>query len=618
MSAETLSDSLAVSARQALQTYFGYDAFRPGQQDVVTHLLGGGDVLCVMPTGAGKSVCYQIPALLFTGVTLVISPLISLMSDQVRALKQAGIPAGYLNSTLTSGQYSEALRRAGAGAYKILYVAPERLSTESFRRFACRTPISFVAVDEAHCISQWGQNFRPEYLRIAEFISLLPHRPVLGAFTATATPAVKQDIVKLLELRDPFSLTTSFDRENLYFAVMHPDSRDQTLLQLLREEPDSSAIVYCSTRKTVEEVQQMLCRNGVSAARYHAGLEREERQKNQEDFLYDRCRVMVATNAFGMGIDKSDVRLVIHYNMPKDMESYYQEAGRAGRDGAPARCILLYQEKDVRVNQFLIDRGNENGELDEKTFRRLRQREMERLFLMQGYCNTTNCLRQTMLQYFGQLHSGRCGACSNCRDAGVPEDVTTAAQMILSCVIRMGERYGRQLVIHVLRGSREARVRQLGFDSLSTYGLLKRESEQRVRGMIRVLLTRGLLREEGSEYRILTVTQQGRDFLRSGEQLIERVPSGRGVAASASEAVGDEEPDPVLLEQLRVLRREIALYQSVPSFVVFTDATLRDMCRKKPRTPDQLLSVSGVGSAKAKRYGERFLNCIRAYLAAEE
>ena len=383
-----------MTKEEALKTYFGYDAFRGGQEPVIDALLSGRDAMGIMPTGAGKSVCYQIPALLLPGITLVISPLVSLMRDQVTQLVQMGVPAAYLNSTLTFKQYLLALERARAGRYKIIYVAPERLETEGFQSFAQAADISLVAVDEAHCISQWGQDFRPSYLNIPAFVEGLLRRPPVGAFTATATPEVQEDIARLLSLRNPLRITTGFNRENLYFEVRQPSDKRAALLELVRSRPGKCGIVYCSTRKAVEEVCALLRERGVSATRYHAGLEPEERQRNQEDFLYDRALVMVSTNAFGMGIDKSDVRYVIHYNMPKDLESYYQEAGRAGRDGLPSSCILLFSGQDVRTGEFLITHGEPREELDAKTAELLRERDLQRLRRMTAYCRTQRCLRQ--------------------------------------------------------------------------------------------------------------------------------------------------------------------------------------------------------------------------------
>ena len=410
---ETVTDQ----KRQILRQYFGYDAFRTGQEELIDSLLAGRDVLGIMPTGAGKSLCYQIPALMMEGITLVISPLISLMKDQVGALNEAGVHAAYLNSSLTPGQYQKALAYAAAGRYKLIYVAPERLVTEDFLRFALHARISMVAVDEAHCVSQWGQDFRPSYLKIPEFIRRLPARPVLGAFTATATAQVRDDVIRLLALNHPKVLTTGFDRPNLYFAVQNPADPYRAAREFLDGHKGDSGIIYCLTRKGVEEVCENLIRDGFLATRYHAGLSDEERRRNQDDFIYDRRRIMVATNAFGMGIDKSDVRFVLHYNMPKNIESYYQEAGRAGRDGEPADCLLFYRPQDVVTNRLFIENNRDNEELDPAAREEVMERDQERLRRMVGYCYTEGCLREYLLAYFGEKTDGPCHNCSGC-DAG--------------------------------------------------------------------------------------------------------------------------------------------------------------------------------------------------------
>ena len=465
------------SKEELLKQYFGHSAFRTGQEALIDALLDGRDVLGVMPTGAGKSVCYQIPALMLPGITLVISPLISLMKDQVAALRQAGVAAAYINSSLSYAQYLEVLRRAKGGAYKIIYVAPERLSTEDFLAFAESTELSLLAVDEAHCVSQWGQDFRPSYLKIAEFCAALPHRPPVGAFTATATDEVKRDIVKLLELREPLELTTGFDRPNLYFSVETPGSKDVWLNAFVAERREQSGIVYCATRKNVEKVCENLQNRGFEATRYHAGLEDEERRANQEDFLYDRARVMVATHAFGMGIDKSNVSYVVHYNMPKNIESYYQEAGRAGRDGAKAECVLLYAPNDVRTAKFLIENGEDNESLTEEERAAVRERDLARLIRMAGYGKTTDCLRRYILRYFGERAPLHCNNCGNCCGKMERIDITTEAQKILSGVTRVERKYrnglGATLIVRMLHGSRDQRVLELGLDELPTYGILK-------------------------------------------------------------------------------------------------------------------------------------------------
>ncbi len=595
---------------EALKTYFGHTAFREGQEAIIDSLLSGRDVLAVMPTGAGKSVCYQIPALLMRGITLVVSPLISLMKDQVGALLEAGVPAAYINSSLTPGQSRLALERAAAGRYKIIYVAPERLTTPSFLRFAQGAPIDLLAVDEAHCISQWGQDFRPSYLKIAEFVEFLGRRPVVGAFTATATKKVKEDIADTLGLRDPFCITTGFDRKNLYFAVEHPGNKLDALRALIAAEPDKSGIVYCSTRKNVEQVCDALCGWGVPATRYHAGLPDGERHANQEDFLFDRKPVMVATNAFGMGIDKSNVSYVIHYNMPKDMESYYQEAGRAGRDGSPARCTILYSGADVRTNQFLLEHSEPNPDLDEEMQAAVRERDRERLKRMTFYCTTADCLRAYILRYFGEPAADYCGACSNCETGTRTVDATADARAALGCVASLNRRFGMKLFMDILRGSKSERILRMRLDKSPHYGALHQQSEKYVRALFNTLLAQGYTALTEGEYPVLYLTRKAGGILEGAEGLTLRLPKERVHTAAVPDA---DIADPELFARLKDLRSRLAKSGRVPAYVIFTDASLRDMCRKLPRTPVEFLEVSGVGRAKMERYGRAFLEEIEAY-----
>ena len=598
--------------QNALKTYFGYSHFREGQEEIVSALLSGRDVAAVMPTGAGKSLCFQLPALMLAGVTLVISPLISLMQDQVAALVQAGIPAAFLNSALTEQQYALALERARAGQYKLIYVAPERLETERFLDFALRAPISLVAVDEAHCVSQWGQDFRPHYLAIPDFVDRLPRRPVVAAFTATATQTVRRDIRTLLKLRDPFQLVTGFDRPNLCFEVRRGRERDKPgwLREIVAAHPGESGIVYCATRKGVEQVCRDLQAQGVSAARYHAGLEQEERRESQEDFLYDRVRVMVATNAFGMGIDKSDVRYVVHYNMPKDMESYYQEAGRAGRDGEPARCILLYGPRDEATARFLIRQDRENDALDPAALEQVRERDYARLKQMTAYCHTQGCLRQYILDYFGEGAAGRCGNCGNCCRVTEEEDITRQAQAILRCVAESGQRFGRGVIADVLRGSESQKLRQWGLKRLESYGALKGARREQVDGWLRALEEQEYLLQLGGQYPTLRLGERARWVL-DGESAVtitvERRAEPEKKRAPAADKAGDER----LFQRLRALRSVLARGQKIPPYMVFSDATLRDMCAKRPGSEAELLEVSGVGRTKLERYGAAFLKEIR-------
>ena len=597
-----------MTKEEALKTYFGYDAFRGGQEPVIDTLLSGRDALAIMPTGAGKSVCYQVPALLLPGITLVISPLVSLMRDQVTQLVQMGVPAAFLNSSLTFRQYLLALSRAKEGRYKIIYVAPERLETEGFLDFACHADISLVAVDEAHCISQWGQDFRPSYLHIPAFLEKLGRRPPLGAFTATATPEVREDIEKLLGLRDPLRVTTGFDRKNLYFEVQEPADKRSALLELVRSRPDKCGIVYCSTRKTVEEVCGLLREAGVSATRYHAGLEPEERRQNQEDFLYDRARVMVATNAFGMGIDKSDVRYVIHYNMPKDIESYYQEAGRAGRDGLPSSCILLYSGRDVRTAQFLIEHGESREELDAETAERLRERDMLRLRKMVGYCRTRRCLRQYILQYFGETAPDTCDTCWNCLHNFEEVDIGREARAILRCVMETGQHFGVSVIAETLCGAESDKVRKYHMDEEATYGLLRDMSQKEVRDRIRFLIDEGVLALSPGPYPVVLLGERAEDAVLGGlymRTVKEERPSVRRPVPEELDGAQAE-----LFGRLRALRARLARRQGIPAYAVFSDKTLRELAVVRPRTLEELKSVSGIGDAKARKYGKQVLEEI--------
>ena len=611
------------TAQEILKQYFGYDSFRPGQDELVQAILSGRDTLGIMPTGAGKSICYQVPALALPGLTLVVSPLISLMKDQVGALNEAGVPAACINSTMSFEEMRDALYFAGRGQYKLLYVAPERLTAPFFLDFARRVPISMVTVDEAHCISQWGQDFRPSYLKILDFLAALPQRPLVSAFTATATAEVRDDIIRALGLEDPFVITTGFDRPNLYFAVEKPSSKPSALLAHLMQRRDKSGIVYCSTRKTVEEVCDMLLSRGLPATRYHAGLDPEERLANQDDFLYDRKTVMVATNAFGMGIDKSNVSFVIHYNMPKNMESYYQEAGRAGRDGEAVDCILLYNGQDVRTAEFLIEHSHENEDesMDEKTRRQLIERDMERLKQMTFYATTTDCLRRYILNYFGEKAPLCCGHCGNCDTNFEEVDATMDARKILSCVYRLDERrlhFGKTVVAAVLTGSKSEQINRFHLDTLSTYNIMHEQTAVRVRQLIDVLLERGLLTADPERYNALFLTQTGNALMRGRGELRIKLPREKKpeTAARRTEELAAD-VDEKLFEKLRALRTKVAQRAGVPPYVVFSNATLADMAARQPKSEYELLGVRGVGEAKARRYGAEFVDCIRAYLEAK-
>lgn len=605
---------------EILKRYFGHSEFRPGQGEVIDHILSGQDCLGVMPTGAGKSMCYQIPALMLGGTTIVISPLISLMKDQVEGLQQSGVSAACINSSLSTAEYFSVLDRASAGEYSIIYVAPERLSTENFLEMCRNITIPLVAVDEAHCVSHWGQDFRPSYLKIAEFVQSLPKRPVLAAFTATATDIVKRDIVKILGLFQPFAVTTGFDRANLYFEVRPTEQKhkDGVLLGIVRELNGRSGIVYCSTRKNVEAVCAFLRLNGVNARCYHAGLPDDERRAAQEDFIYDRCSVMVATNAFGMGIDKSDVALVVHYNMPKDLESYYQEAGRAGRDGGPARCILLYSKGDVRTAEFLIDHGHEDSELDPEEVEEIRRRDRERLKQMTFYSTTTRCLRHFILSYFGEESSLHCGHCGNCDAEMDTLDITVEAQKVLSCIFRLKQRGrsgGKILISGILCGSESDKIIENGYDTLSTYGIMKEYTQNYVRELIDHLEEQGFISTE-QEFHTLELTPAADELVRSRRTLLMKRPKRAASAQAPAVFQGDgAQEDHALMERLRELRKKEATILGVPAYVVFTDASLREMSVKKPRSLPEFLNISGVGSRKAERYGREFIAVIEKYVS---
>ena len=596
---------------EILKRYYGHDSFRPGQEEIIDCLCRGRDVLCVMPTGAGKSVCYQLPALMMQGTSLVISPLISLMKDQVGALTELGISAAYINSSLTTEEYRRTVDAWKAGSYRILYVAPERLDAPEFLAQACRLPISLIAVDEAHCISRWGHDFRPSYFHIAQFIERLPHRPVIGAFTATATEAVKADIARLLQLRDPFCITTGFDRPNLYFGVKTPQDKRLELLSLLRQRRGQSGIVYCSTRRAVEEVCEYLCTYRVPATRYHAGLSDEERHRNQEDFLYDRRTVMVATNAFGMGIDKSNVSFVIHYNMPLDMESYYQEAGRAGRDGSPADCILLYSPRDIHSSRFLIESQEPGPDLSREEWEELRSRDRVRLSRMIRYCSMTDCLRNYILDYFGEKTGEPCGNCSNCRAQYEDRDVTTEAQMILSCIAHTGQRYGSKMIAAVLRGSRMQRIAELLLNRQSTYGLMENYSEEEICRIIDLLALRGLLRVSEGKYPVLQLTENSGEVLFRGARV--QMRCNKSPDRTTVSAYGSSIADPALFAILREKRRHFADLAGVPAYMIFSDRTLIEMCNRRPHSVAQLMEIPGVGLKKLKQYGKEFLVAILLY-----
>jgi ATP-dependent DNA helicase RecQ len=590
---------------QILQEYFGYSDFKMGQKGIIDEVLKGRDVLGIMPTGAGKSLCFQIPALALEGTAIVISPLISLMKDQVDTLNEMGIQAAFINSSLSLKEFRDITAKAQNGDYKLLYIAPERLETESFWELLSQLSISIIAVDEAHCISEWGHDFRPSYTKIAYMIAKLHKRPAVVALTATATIQVKEDIIRLLKLQNPYVLVTGFDRENLYFEVQKPTSKSDFLLGYIKKAGMNSGIVYCSTRKTVESVCKKLNEQGIKATRYHAGLTDGERIANQEAFIFDKAQVIVATNAFGMGIDKSNIRYVIHYNMPKTMENYYQEAGRAGRDGEKAECILLYSAADIITNKLFIENG---GMLVDKS------NEYKKLQEMVDYCNVDNCLRKYILSYFGEDDSPElCDNCGNCVGNVESTDITIEAQKILSCMKRTGERFGSGVITDVLRGSSSEKLRSMDFDKLPTYGIMKEYSKETIKEIIAYLIAEGLIDIKGDKYPILALNMKAYSLLKGENSLyIKRIIAKQQPKHKKSEYKINND----LFEKLREIRKVIADENRVPPFIIFSDTTLKDMCSKLPTTGDAMLAVSGVGKFKLEKYGDRFIDVINKYVSS--
>lgn len=637
-----------MDASQVLKQYFGYDSFRKGQSDIIEAILQGQDALAIMPTGAGKSVCYQVPAMLLSGITIVISPLISLMQDQVKSLNEAGINAAYINSTLSEQQMYKALDYAAQGKYKIIYVAPERLETMSFMTFAQKADISMVTIDEVHCISQWGQDFRPSYLKIVDFIDSLPERPVVSAFTATATSEVKTDIECILKLKSPKLVVTGFDRKNLYYSVEHLSGKkkDAYIAAYIKEHMDESGIIYCATRKNVDKLYDEFSSLGISVTKYHAGLDNETRKQNQDDFIYDRVQVVIATNAFGMGIDKSNVRYVIHYNMPQSMENYYQEAGRAGRDGGESQCILLFSAQDVIIDKFLLDSKEFEGVEDEDRSV-IRERDLHRLHTMEMYCKTTECLRNYILSYFGEKTGEPCGNCGNCNNEYEQIDMTADAKWVINCLAETHGRFGLSIVLGTLLGAKRARLKEVGALNYKSYGKLSNRKEAELRLLIDQMINAGYVIQTDGEYSVLRIGDisplrdenthvyikkakktYASELLKGGGQTGGEAVSGNASAGTAGSrpasrtrkkstdsltAAGYE-----LFERLRALRLVIAREEGVPPYIIFNDKTLIDMCEKLPVDVDTMLSVSGVGQNKLMKYGSRFTEEISTFVSAHK
>ena len=603
-----------MNAKDMLKVYFGYDAFKEGQEEIINTIMAGQDALAIMPTGAGKSLCYQLPALMLPGISIIISPLISLMQDQVKALNEAGISAVFINSSLSDSQISQTLSAAAQGTYKIIYVAPERLGSWEFNDFAQDADISMVTVDEAHCISQWGQDFRPSYLKIIDFVNRLRKRPILSAFTATATEDVKNDIACILNLKNPNIIVTGFDRENLYYRVESNRRKDDFVVEYIEKHPDESGIIYCATRKNVDAIHELLIKRGIPVTKYHAGIDNDTRKKNQDDFIYERASVIVATNAFGMGIDKSNVRYVIHYNMPQSMENYYQEAGRGGRDGEPSQCVLLFSAQDIMINKFLLER-KDFSEVAPENIELIQQRDIRRLQVMEGYCRTTSCLRNYILDYFGEKTGAPCDNCGNCHREYREVDRTKEAKWVINCLAETKGRYGLTIVIGTLLGANRARLKELGTVDYRSYGILKDNSESELRLLISQMILDGYIYQTEDQYSVLKmgdITPLRDETNHVMIRLYEEKEPGRTKKSRKKKSTDSlTSAGYILFEKLRNLRLEIAREESMPPYIVFSDKTLIDMCVRVPRNKSEMLNVSGVGAVKFDKYGQRFLDAIK-------
>ena len=613
-----ISDSgIYKTPKEALKAVFGYDSFRPGQEAVINAILDGRDILAVMPTGAGKSLCYQVPAMLLSGITLVISPLISLMQDQVKALNEAGVNAAFINSSLSEKELNDTFKNAYKGHYKIIYVAPERLMSEGFISFAKSVEISMVTVDEAHCISQWGQDFRPSYMDIAEFINILDKRPIISAFTATATQNVREDIICSLGLNDPYFLVTGFDRENLFFQVDKPQNKERFILDFIGRHRGESGIIYCATRKNVDSLYTLLRKQHISVGKYHAGMSNEERKQMQNDFVFDYTSIVIATNAFGMGIDKSNVRFVIHYNMPSSMENYYQEAGRAGRDGLNSECILLFSPQDIIINRFLLEH-KDFSDIDPIDAMTIRERDIKRLQIMEGYCYTTECLRNYILKYFGEDPKKPCDDCGNCLRQFETLDMTDEAKKIINCIYESRGRYGKNIIMDTVLGAKTARLTEIGATEYKSYGVLESSNKNLLRRLIEELLLEGYI--QTGEYQVLKLGDISRLKNTENKVLVKITDEDKITKRKEKPKKNKKGMDSLtsngfkLFDKLKELRLEIARAEKIPPYIVFNDKTLIDMCAKMPATKSDMLNVSGVGENKYGKYGERFIAVIKEYV----